>query len=276
MNTLLGYIESDGTYKVLTSTEEIYSSQLLSFEHNCPFTEGTELDDDEWFKIELFNKKDYCLPILLEDIASTQYNQLQESKYSDLDYLVAVQDSGNTFCFQRITSQSILKRKVLSLSQAPAIHKMEKTILLEDIPHAIYKKDENCLYFKRLSTLTPIFKGIDSLYREATHDEATAFMSSSFMDTAGQIDIGKISSANLKRIHAASEKLSSLTDKQREKILNYIHKYKSDIPYDATTNKYTITSNTELQFLLWGIEERYFSTITKKERRVARSVMRLN
>ena len=153
---------------------------------------------------------------------------------------------------------------------------MEKTILLEDIPHAIYKKDENCLYFKRLSTLTPIFKGIDSLYREATHDEATAFMSSSFMDTAGQINIGKISSANLKRIHAASEKLSSLTDKQREKILNYIHKYKSDIPYDATTNKYTITSNTELQFLLWGIEERYFSTITKKERRVARSVMRLN
>lgn len=276
MNTLLGYIESDGTYKVLTSTEEIYSSQLLSFEHNCPFTEGTELDYDEWFKIELFNKKDYCLPILLEDIASTQYDQLQESKYSDLDYLVAVQDSGNTFCFQRITSQSILKRKVLSLSQAPAIHKMEKTILLEDIPHAIYKKDENCLYFKRLSTLTPIFKGIDSLYREATHDEATAFMSSSFMDTAGQIDIGKISSANLKRIHAASEKLSSLTDKQREKILNYIHKYKSDIPYDATTNKYTITSNTELQFLLWGIEERYFSTITKKERRVARSVMRLN
>ncbi len=276
MNTLLGYIESDGTYKVLTSTEEIYSSQLLSFEHNCPFTEGTELDDDEWFKIELFNKKDYCLPILLEDIASTQYDQLQESKYSDLDYLVAVQDSGNTFCFQRITSQSILKRKVLSLSRAPAIHKMEKTILLEDIPHAIYKKDENCLYFKRLSTLTPIFKGIDSLYREATHDEATAFMSSSFMDTAGQINIGKISSANLKRIHAASEKLSSLTDKQREKILNYIHKYKSDIPYDATTNKYTITSNTELQFLLWGIEERYFSTITKKERRVARSVMRLN
>lgn len=276
MNTLLGYIESDGTYKVLTSTEEIYSSQLLSLEHNCPFTEGTELDDDEWFKIELFNKKDYCLPILLEDIASTQYDQLQESKYSDLDYLVAVQDSGNTFCFQRITSQSILKRKVLSLSQAPAIHKMEKTILLEDIPHAIYKKDENCLYFKRLSTLTPIFKGIDSLYREATHDEATAFMSSSFMDTARQIDIGKISSANLKRIHAASEKLSSLTDKQREKILNYIHKYKSDIPYDATTNKYTITSNTELQFLLWGIEERYFSTITKKERRVARSVMRLN
>lgn len=276
MNTLLGYIESDGTYKVLTSTEEIYSSQLLSFEHNCPFTEGTELDDDEWFKIELFNKKDYCLPILLEDIASTQYDQLQEAKYSDLDYLVAVQDSGNTFCFQRITSQSILKRKVLSLSRAPAIHKMEKTILLEDIPHAIYKKDENCLYFKRLSTLTPIFKGIDSLYREATHDEATAFMSSSFMDTAGQINIGKISSANLKRIHAASEKLSSLTDKQREKILNYIHKYKSDIPYDATTNKYTITSNTELQFLLWGIEERYFSTITKKERRVARSVMRLN
>ena len=276
MNTLLGYIESDGTYKVLTSTEEIYSSQLLSLEHNCPFTEGTELDDDEWFKTELFNKKDYCLPILLEDIASTQYDQLQESKYSDLDYLVAVQDSGNTFCFQRITSQSILKRKVLSLSQAPAIHKMEKTILLEDIPHAIYKKDENCLYFKRLSTLTPIFKGIDSLYREATHDEATAFMSSSFMDTARQIDIGKISSANLKRIHAASEKLSSLTDKQREKILNYIHKYKSDIPYDATTNKYTITSNTELQFLLWGIEERYFSTITKKERRVARSVMRLN
>ena len=61
----------------------------------------------------------------------------------------------------------------------------------------------------------------------------------------------------------------------RHKILDYIHKYKSDIPYNEATKKYSITNNTELQFFLWGIEERYFSTIAKREKRVARSILKL-
>ena len=89
------------------------------------------------------------------------------------------------------------------------------------------------------------------------------------------IEKDKISSANRKRLHAAVEKLSHLTPKQQNKILDYIHKYKSDIPYNEATKKYSITNNTELQFFLWGIEERYFSTIAKREKRMARSILKL-
>lgn len=275
MNTLLAFISGDATYKVLSKQDDIYDSRLLNFVHNCEFAEGTDLDDDEWFKLETFESKDYFLPILGEIIAAAQFNQLPEAKYADITYLMAVQDNGNTFCFQRLTSQSVLKKKILKISQAPVLQKLDKTILMEDLPHAVYKKDEKCLYFKKLSTITSVFPGIDELYREATEQETTAFMSEPFMEATGQIAPDKISSANRKRLHAAAVKLAGLTQKQQNIILNYIHRYNKDIPYDAATKKFSITNNTELQFFLWGIEERYFSTITKREKRVARSILRL-
>ena len=275
MNTLLAYIQGDATYKVLSKEEPIYEPGLLNFEHNCEFAEGADLDDDEWFKLEMFNEKPYFLTFLGEDIAAAQYNQLPEDRYADITYLVAIQDNGNTFCYQRLTSQSVLKKKLLSISKAPVIKKLEKTILMEDLPHSVYKKDERCLYFKRLSAITSVFPGIDDLYREATQEETASFMASPFMEEEGQIEQDKISSANRKRLHAAAEKLSHLTPKQQNRILDYIHKYKSDIPYNEATKKYSITNNTELQFFLWGIEERYFSTITRREKRVARSILKL-
>ena len=275
MNTLLAYIEGDATYKVLSMTSDIFDSSLLDFSHNCSYTEGAELDEDEWFKIDDFVSKPYCLPILNEDIASTQFNQLPEDKYASITYLIAIQDDGNLFCFQRITSQNVLKRNILQIRQSPAIYKMEKAILLDNVPHAVYKKDTGCLFFKRLSTITSVFLGIDSLYREASKDEAMAFMSQPFMASEGQIEQGKISSANLKRLHSASEKLSKLTEKQQKTILEYIHKYKKDIPFDSATGRFRITNNTDLQYFLWGIDERYYSTITQRKKRVARSIITL-
>ena len=273
MNTLLAYIPGDGYYKVLTHPDEIYDSAGLVFDHNCPFTEGADLDDDEWFKLEDFDQKPYFPQILAQNNAAAAFNQLLEQKYNDLGFLMAIQDQGNTYCFQKLTSQSILKRKLLSISQMPVILQLTKTILLEPIPHAVYKRNENALYFKRLGIITSIFPGIVTLYEEATKEERDAFMSEPFMEATGQIAADKISSANLKRIHSASKKLQSLTPKQKTKILDYIHKYNKSIPYDNARKKFTIAGNKELQFFLWGIEERYFSTITKKEKRVARSIL---
>ena len=182
MNTLLAYIEGDGTYKVLSKEEDIYDSALLNFDHHCEFAEGADLDDDEWFRLEAFDTKPYFLPIIGENIAAAQYNQLPEAKYAEITYLMAIQDTGNTYCFQRLTSQSVLKKSVLRLSQAPVIQKLEKTILMEDLPHAVYKKDEKCLYFKKLTTITSVFPGIDELYREATREETANFMGSPFME----------------------------------------------------------------------------------------------
>lgn len=275
MNTLLAYKSGDGFYKVLTQTDDIYDSASLVFDHNCEFSEGADLDDDEWFKLSDFDQKDYFLPILGRNIASAEFSQLSENDYDKLGYLMAVQDNGNTYCFQKLTNQSILRRKLLQFSQMPVIRKLTKTILLESLPHAVYKKDEKCLFFKRLSTITSVIPGIEALYREATEEEANAFLSEPFLDSSGQIGVDKISSANLKRLHSASQKLSTLTLKKKERILEYIHKYNKNIPYDEISKKFTISNNTDLQYFLWGVEERYYSTITNRERRVARSILKL-
>lgn len=275
MNTLLAYIPDDGFYKVLTHQDEIYDSANLLFDHNCPFTEGADLDEDEWFKLEDFDQKPYFLQILAQNNAAAAFNQLQEQKYNELGFLMSIQEQGNIYCFQKLTGQSILRRKLLSISRMPVIRQLTKTILLEPLPHAVYKCDEKALYFKRLATITTIFPGIETLYKEATQAERDAFMGETFMEANGQIAADKISSANLKRIHSASLKLQSLTPKQKTKILDYIRRYNKNIPYDNATKKFTIGNNTELQFFLWGIEERYFSTVTKREKRVARSILSL-
>ena len=57
--------------------------------------------------------------------------------------------------------------------------------------------------------------------------------------------------------------------------MEYIHKYNSNIPFDAATKKFTIANNTDLQYFLWGIEERFYRTIASNEKRVARSIMKM-
>ena len=146
----------------------------------------------------------------------------------------------------------------------PIIQTLSKTIILEDRPHAIYKVDEKTLYFKRLATITTIFPGIETLYREATQAERDAFMGESFMEANGQIVMDKISSSNLKRIHSAATKLNQLTQKKKDKIMEYIHKYNSNIPFDTATKKFTIANNTDLH-----------RTIASNEKRVARSIMKM-
>ena len=52
-------------------------------------------------------------------------------------------------------------------------------IIINDIPDAVYIKSEDTLYFQRLETISPIFKGIEKLYREATQEEVDRFFQKS-------------------------------------------------------------------------------------------------
>ncbi|WP_027437694.1 hypothetical protein [Lachnospira multipara] len=79
---------------------------------------------------------------------------------------MSVQD--NVYFFQRILKHSIMMKKRITLGDTIRLDQGERSIVINSTPDAIYVKDDDILYFKKLSTISPIFKGIDELYREAT------------------------------------------------------------------------------------------------------------
>ena len=53
------------------------------------------------------------------------------------------------------------------------------------------------------------------------------------------------------------------------------HKYYPHLEYEVDKEIFTINNENEMKYLLWGIEQRYYTTPITKEKRVANSVSRI-
>lgn len=91
-------------------------------------------------------------------------------------------------------------------------------IIINDVPDAIYVKDEDCLYFKKLETVAPIFKGIDELYREATDEETKHFLENDFIELKNDFNFESVKKSNRKRIALAMKTLNEFSDDQKTEI----------------------------------------------------------
>jgi len=70
--------------------------------------------------------------------------------------------------------------------------------------------------------------------------------------------------------------LNSFSKPDKKNILKYIGEYCSELKYDNKKSKYSISSEDDLKKLLFGIEQRYYTTkFGKKEKRVANSILKL-
>lgn len=145
--------------------------------------------------------------------------------------------------------------------------------MINDQPDAIYFKQSDALVFRNLAAISGIFKGIDALYREATQQETETFLQAEFVDLKNNYDAGKVSKPNRKRIALAMDSLGKLSDQERVDILAYIGDYcDQKIKFDQTTKKFEISTDEELKLLLYGIEQRFYTTLFGQERRLANSV----
>jgi hypothetical protein len=81
--------------------------------------------------------------------------------------------------------------------------------------------------------------------------------------------------ANRKRIAMAMETLQRFTQKEKQSIFGYIREYCEDLNFDENAENFTISSEEELKKLLYGIEQRYYTTILGGERRLANSITTL-
>ena len=258
--------------KLLSTDENLYCSPDELIESSCPYTPGATLETGEWFKISEFSEKDFSIEITQKDYETVDYDSLQKAEYSQVDYLFAKIDD-NLF-FQNISKSKLVKKKgILGFGEGYRYERETAILFINEYPDAIYIPAEDALYFQRLEPIASIFGGISELYREATEHEVEEFLQNDFIDLTDGFESSKVKVANRKRIAMAMDTLSKMHDDDKEQIFAYICDYCPDIV--TPEQKFKVGSEENLKMVLFGIEQRFYTTLVGGEKRIANSVVPL-
>lgn len=263
------YLRKKPFFKLI-SDHTLYEGVNVNVASCVAYSPDHNLDEDTWFKVEGFKNYDFCLDILRKDFDTKDYDELKKEKFSEIAYLLSIQ--GGNFYFQKVYPSLFIKRKSITFGEVAKIEQPENRLLIKPLPDAIYLKDSDTLIFRDLAGIASIFKGIDVLFKEATKEEVTNFLAESFikLENYGVDDVSK---PNRKRIGLAMTTLSTMTQEDRVSLISYIREYcKNMLTYDEVSGKFTIGKDDDLKQLIYGIEQRFYTTLISKEKRLANSV----
>lgn len=238
------------------------------------YTSDHNLDEDSWFKIQNFSRERYCLPILQKPFDSKEYDSLGKERFSTIAYICGVQ--GDDFYFQKVTPSLFLKRKMISFGEVAVVEEGLERLVVNEVPDAIYFAKSDTLIFRNLAAISSIFPGIDELYREATQAEVKAFLQSDFISLENGFVAEKVSKPNRKRIALAMATLDALPAQNKAGMLAYINEYCGNkVKYRKADGAFEISDDDSLKLLIYGIEQRFYTTQFGQERRLANSVQLL-
>lgn len=229
------------------------------------------LDEDAWFKVEKFSQKPFCIDFLKLNFDSKDYMDLKKEQFSKIAFIFSTQ--GDDFYFQKITPSLFISRKTIAFGEVATVEENEKRLVVNSQPDAVYFKASDTLVFRNLSAIASIFKGIDELFKEATNDEVGQFLGETFISLSADYGIDSVSTPNRKRIALAMESLAKMSVRDRVDMLAYINDYcKDKLGFDPEANKFEVSKDDELKLLLYGVEQRFYTTPFGKEKRLANSV----
>lgn len=258
----------------LLSDKALFKTIKLNLSLCIPYTPDHNLDEDSWFKIEDFSKQKYSLPILGKPFDSKNYNDLEKKLFTDIAYICSVQD--NDFYFQKVTPSLFLKRKMITFGDIAEVEDGEDRLVVNDIPDAIYIQKSDTLVFRSLATISSIFPGIDELYREATQAEVEKFLKKEFIFLTNDFGAEKVSKPNRKRIALAIATLDALPPQDKAGMLAYIDGYCGEkVKYNKVASTFEISDDDSLKLLIYGIEQRFYTTQFGQEKRLANSIQAL-
>ncbi|MGL5678783.1 MAG: ATP F0F1 synthase synthase [Plesiomonas shigelloides] len=274
MDHILAHIKTRAKKRIfkLVSDQSLFDTITVDLTTCIPYNPDHNLDEDSWFKIEDFSQKEFCIDLLKKDYDSKDYYDLTKDNFAKISYLFAIQ--GNDFYFQKITPSLFVKRKTLVFGEAAKIEKSQTRLVINTLPDALYFKAADTLIFKNLATISSIFKGIDELYKEATKEEVEQFLDAQFIELGNDYNVDNVSKPNRKRIGLAMATLEAMSDDDKASMLDYIESYcgEKKLKFDKENQKFEISNDDELKLLLYGIEQRFYTTPFGKEKRLANSV----
>lgn len=271
MNYLLARVKnckSGLDYRIILSDRSIYNCNLDSIV-SIPYDPTSLLDDGELYRIESFSCMDFCGSLIKEQYSSIDFDKLQIKEYDNIDFIISVQDG--LFCYQNVSRSNLKPKKIINFGDSYEYVENGRIINVNSFPDAVYDKNTDTLYFHNLSKITGIFKGIGELYREATDEETNEFLNQSFINLDGGYSSTSVKTANRKRIALALDTLKQFNISDKKKVFKYIRSYCPKLK--SKNDVFTIGSEEELKLLLFGIEQRFYTTIVGGERRIANSII---
>lgn len=259
--------------KMLSVEENIFPEFDPDSVSTLSYAPGATIQDDDWFCIQNVKSQDYSIDLFSEAYTTSDFQKLSRIDFERIEYLFILGD--RFISFQNITKSNLLsKKRIFSMGDDFKYETNCSDVVIKDLPDAIYDKNSDSLYFRRLESITSIFKGIDLLYREATQRETDCFLANDFICLKDNYSGDKVKTANRKRIALAIKTLEGLSETDKANIFNYIGEYCSELK--VTDNSFEVGSENELKMLLYGIEQRFYTTQVGGEKRLANSVIVLN
>lgn len=272
MNYLLARIrDKKNGIRLVLSNHEIYETPDM-LDTAVPYSPDDSLEDGEWFFLDHFAQREYCPEVLRTPINGTKYPAISDNELGIISFLCSAQDNG-LFYIQRVTKSQLLRQKRIVFGDSVKFERNSREIVINTFPDAIYRSSDDRLFFRKLSSITAVFPGIDEIFREATDDETQNFLSAEFIVTGTTYDSSCVKKPNRKRIALAKEAIENYDDEQKKAVFDSIREYYPSIVNDDKTFK--IETDDDLTYLLYGVLQRYYTTADGREKRIASAVRKL-
>lgn len=225
---------------------------------------------EEWFFIENYSQQKYAIKDLPQE--STSLNYISKINFTKISFIVSSVE-GNYLCFQKVTKQQIIKKKAISFSNDRPELKEEPNLFIQQEPHAVYEKDTDRLYFKNIKSLFTLFKGIEELYRMASEEEVKKFLNNPLIKLDNNFNSSLVKNSNRYRIALIENNTLVKITNNRKKFIRYVAEYSAEMK--CMEDQIIISSDQELKILLYGINERYFTTPFTREKFAARTIEKM-
>lgn len=253
-------------FRVIETETDVYDTSEFTL-NGVDYNPATLIEDEELYQLTSFSTSGFVLDFLQNDLDSVNHDQITKEDLKKLSFICSVQN--NLYFFQIINSSFYISKKWFSIDEL-TLETNKPIITINPFADAIYDKQSDILYFKKLTTAQKIFKGMDQLYRAATDIETQSFLDSEFLEVNEGFVATNVTVPNRKRIALVNETLSHFSSEEKQAIYDYTSQY-GHVSY--VDGKFKIESDDDLKFVLWGIEQRYYTTPIGGEKRVANSII---
>lgn len=261
-------------YRKVVSTNKMVYPDISEIPANAvKYDPDTLLEDDQYYKITDFSQQSFSNNLTNIDGDTEDYATLSRDEFDKIDFIFVKR--ADDLLFQNISKSKLISKKSLLLSVGGSFeyNDEDKSIQINALPDAVYVKEQDTLFFRKIESITTIFKGISELYREAKQEETEEFLRNDFIKLEDGFTASDVKTSNRKRIAMAMDTLSRFNEKDKKKIIKYVHDYCPSITYK--NNQFSIGSEDSLKNLLYGIEQRFYTTPIGKEKRIANSIIRM-
>lgn len=262
----------DNYKKLFEDDETLYPEikDLKAIEDNSfVFDNRTNLGDYEWFRLENFSTKNFATKEIKEKTAGADYDLAAQTDAAGIEYIFELADE-NIF-FQKVTRNAFIKKRSF-ITLGERFEKKENISLFQinAYPDAIYDRTKDILYFRRLFSITKIFNGINEIYRAATDFEVQSFLAEKAFSLADGFSAEKVKIPNRKKIALVQDTFSKMSKQEKKEMFEYIKDYYPNL--SLTNGKAQISNEEDLKNILYGLEERFYTTLITKEKRIANSI----